>query len=216
MTLGQKAPTCKRTLAVSSGNVRRSAKQAAVPAPRNFTAIVGGTSEGFSPTMVPARSTSPSGAHRGPRREATWKPWASQWGEGCRRQASGGRWVCAVWPGPISRHPQHQKELLYIKQVAFPFPYLCCLNLAYKTRSLSSPSHRAILILFSSHQGRAGLLVASSLYEDAKAQAGTRSGSAPHTPCSPQCPAASCGRQSVSPAPEVPHRSDLPLPNNSS
>lgn len=52
----QKAPTCRRTLAVSSGKVRRSAKQAAVPAPRNFTAVVGGTSEGFSPTMVPEGS----------------------------------------------------------------------------------------------------------------------------------------------------------------
>lgn len=52
----QKAPTCRRTLAVSSGKVRRSAKQAAVPAPRNFTAVVGGTSEGFSPTMVPEDS----------------------------------------------------------------------------------------------------------------------------------------------------------------
>ena len=41
-----KAPTCKRTLAVSRGKVRRSAKQAAVPAPRNFTTVVGGTSEG--------------------------------------------------------------------------------------------------------------------------------------------------------------------------
>lgn len=53
VTLGQRAPTCRRTLAVSSGKVIRSAKQAAMPAPRNFTAVVGGTSEGFSPTMVP-------------------------------------------------------------------------------------------------------------------------------------------------------------------
>lgn len=53
---GQRAPTCRRTLAVSSGKVRRSAKQAAVPAPRNFTAVVGGSSEGFSPTMVPEGS----------------------------------------------------------------------------------------------------------------------------------------------------------------
>lgn len=51
-----KARTCRRTLAVSSGKVTRSAKQAAVPAPRNFTAVVGGTSEGFSPTMVPEGS----------------------------------------------------------------------------------------------------------------------------------------------------------------
>lgn len=48
----RKAPTCRRTLAVSRGKVRRSAKQAAVPAPRNFTAVVGGTSGGWSPTMV--------------------------------------------------------------------------------------------------------------------------------------------------------------------
>lgn len=64
MTLGQRAPTCRRTLAVSSGKVRRSAKQAAVPAPRNFTAVVGGTSEGFSPTMVPGALPGPSRAQR--------------------------------------------------------------------------------------------------------------------------------------------------------
>lgn len=40
------ALTCRRTLAVSRGKVRRSAKQAAVPAPRNFTTVVGGTSDG--------------------------------------------------------------------------------------------------------------------------------------------------------------------------
>lgn len=75
-----RAPTCRRTLAVSSGKVRRSAKQAAMPAPRNFTAVVGGISEGFSPTMVPDVSSSPLRASSGPRRE---QPWALVQGGGC-------------------------------------------------------------------------------------------------------------------------------------
>ena len=43
--------TCRRTLAVSRGKVSRSAMQAAVPAPTNFTAAEGGTSAGPNPTM---------------------------------------------------------------------------------------------------------------------------------------------------------------------
>ena len=44
--------TCSRTLAVSRGKVTRSAMQPAVPALKNFTAAVGGTSGGFRPTIV--------------------------------------------------------------------------------------------------------------------------------------------------------------------
>lgn len=44
--------TCSRTLAVSKGKVMRSAMQAAVPAPRNFTAAVGGTSVALNPTIM--------------------------------------------------------------------------------------------------------------------------------------------------------------------
>lgn len=47
--------TCSRTLAVSRGKVQRSATQAAVPALKNFTAAVGGTSGGFRPTMTAGR-----------------------------------------------------------------------------------------------------------------------------------------------------------------
>lgn len=43
--------TCSRTLAVSRGKVSRSAMQAAVPAPTNFTAADGGTSAGPNPTI---------------------------------------------------------------------------------------------------------------------------------------------------------------------
>lgn len=43
--------TCSRTLAVSRGKVSRSAIQAAVPAPTNFTAADGGTSAGPNPTI---------------------------------------------------------------------------------------------------------------------------------------------------------------------
>lgn len=43
--------TCSRTLAVSKGKVSRSAMQAAVPAPTNFTAAEGGTSAGLNPTI---------------------------------------------------------------------------------------------------------------------------------------------------------------------
>lgn len=44
--------TCSRTLAVSNGKVNKSAMQAAVPAPINFTAAVGGTSAGLNPTIL--------------------------------------------------------------------------------------------------------------------------------------------------------------------
>lgn len=46
--------TCSRTLAVSRGKVTRSAMQAAVPALSTFTPKGGGTSDGFSPTMITA------------------------------------------------------------------------------------------------------------------------------------------------------------------
>lgn len=87
-----RAPTCRRTLAVSSGKVRRSAKQAAMPAPRNFTAVVGGISEGFSPTMVPDVSPSPLRAQfrfeeRGRSAALGFRAGRRLW-----RQAGGGRW----------------------------------------------------------------------------------------------------------------------------
>jgi hypothetical protein len=44
--------TCSLTLAVSKGKVIRSAKQAAVPAPKNLTAAVGAKSVGFTPAMT--------------------------------------------------------------------------------------------------------------------------------------------------------------------
>lgn len=46
--------TWSLTLAVSKGKVMRSAMQAAVPAPINFTAAVGGTSAGPKPTILSA------------------------------------------------------------------------------------------------------------------------------------------------------------------
>lgn len=46
--------TCSLTLAVSRGNVKMSATQAAAPALAIFTPRGGGTSEGLSPTMFPA------------------------------------------------------------------------------------------------------------------------------------------------------------------
>lgn len=49
---GSRGFTCSLTLAVSRGKVQRSAMQAAVPALKNFTAAVGGTSGGFRPTMM--------------------------------------------------------------------------------------------------------------------------------------------------------------------
>lgn len=44
--------TWSRTLAVSRGKVTKSAMHAAVPAPINFTAAVGGTSAGLKPTIL--------------------------------------------------------------------------------------------------------------------------------------------------------------------
>ena len=43
--------TCSLTLAVSKGKVARSARQAAVPAPKNFTAAEGTASCAFMPTI---------------------------------------------------------------------------------------------------------------------------------------------------------------------
>jgi hypothetical protein len=82
--------------------VRRSAKQAAVPAPRHFTAVVGGISEGVSPTMVPVGSAwSLQGSVRS--KEVAGLP-----GLQCREEAAGHRpeddRAGAVWPYPISRH----------------------------------------------------------------------------------------------------------------
>ena len=56
------ADTCSLTLAVSRGNVNRSATQAAAPALAIFTPSGGGTSEGFSPTMFP--NTGVTDTHR--------------------------------------------------------------------------------------------------------------------------------------------------------
>lgn len=92
MTLGQGAPTCRRTLAVSSGKVRRSAKQAAMPAPRNFTAVVGGISEGFSPTMVPEVSSSPLRAQFRSEERGRSAALGFSAGRRLRREAGGGRW----------------------------------------------------------------------------------------------------------------------------
>lgn len=108
MTLGQRAPTCRRTLAVSSGKVRRSAKQAAVPAPRNFTAVVGGLSEGCSPTMVPEALPGPSRAQwrskeRGCSPALGFSAWRRLQGTG-----QGRGWdVCP--PGPSPDSPRHQE-----------------------------------------------------------------------------------------------------------
>lgn len=70
---------------MSSGKVRRSAKQAAMPAPRNFTAfVVGGLSEGYQSNHGPRGSARSLRAQWRSRREAAAQPWASVHGEGCR------------------------------------------------------------------------------------------------------------------------------------
>lgn len=51
LSFTQQRLTWSLTFAVSSGNVKRSAMQAAVPAPINFTVAVGGTSPALNPTM---------------------------------------------------------------------------------------------------------------------------------------------------------------------
>ena len=110
MSLSQRAPTCRRTLAVSSGKVRRSAKQAAVPAARNFTDVVGGLSEGCSPTMVPKALPGPSRAQwrskeRGCCPALGFSAWRRLQGTG-----QGRGWdACPLGPSPGS--PQHQEKV---------------------------------------------------------------------------------------------------------
>ena len=110
MTLSQRAPTCRRTLAVSSGKVRRSAKQAAVPAPRNFTAVVGGLSEGCSPTMVPKALPGPSRAQWRSKERGCWPALGFSTWRRLQGTGQGRGWdTCPLGPFPGSH--QHQEKV---------------------------------------------------------------------------------------------------------
>lgn len=97
---------------MSSGKVRRSAKQAAVPAPRSFTAVVGGTSGGFRPTMSQGLCQVPQGPAG--RFQESCPAWASV--RGRLQEPSHG----ARASGTVPRLPQHQQgtgPALWIRRV---------------------------------------------------------------------------------------------------
>lgn len=58
-------PTCRRTLAMSSGKVIMSATQAATPAEKILTAMVGGTSDAVCPTILTQAGGTPAQGERG-------------------------------------------------------------------------------------------------------------------------------------------------------